>query len=338
MGAYRGYGREAKGITQPNLVMPVTGHVGIDKAGHLLGVEVRHVEVDPTTCKPTMKAFRNAIDSNTIMLVASAPQYCHGILDPVGQIAALGTELDIPVHVDACLGGYLIVFASKVGLDLEPFDFRLPGVTSISADTHKFGYAPKGSSVIMYKHKKHIHHQYYVKMDWSGGPFVSPSLAGSRSGGIIAATWAALVHHGMDGYIKATAAILEVASKIKRGVQDIEELSLMGDPELCIIAFTSNHFHPFKLADEMKSLGWMLSCMQHPNAVHLYVVPSHTQPGIAENFLKDLKTAVDTVKSQPDQLSGRAAIYGMAQKIPDQSLVNDLAANFLDVLNSTKKI
>ena len=141
--AYRGYALEVRGVTRPNLVMPVTGHVGIDKAGHLLGVAVRHVQVDPVSLVPSLKDLRRACDSNTIMLLASAPQYAHGIMDPVSDIAALGRSLNIPVHVDACLGGFLIVFSDQVGLGLEPFDFRVPGVTSISADTHKFGYAPK---------------------------------------------------------------------------------------------------------------------------------------------------------------------------------------------------
>jgi len=336
--AYRGFAREMKGITKPNLVMPSTGHVGFDKAGHLLGVEVRHVPVDPHTCQPTIQAVRNAIDRNTVMLVGSAPQYPHGIIDPIQEIGELGLELDIPVHVDACLGGFLIVFADRLGLELEPFDFRVPGVTSISADTHKFGYAPKGSSVIMYRDKKHIHHQYYISADWSGGIFVSPTLAGSRSGGIIAATWAALVHHGQAGYVKATSAILDVSNKIREGVQEIPGLQLLGEPKLCIIAFTSSDFHIYQVADQMKEAGWLISCIQNPTAVHLYVVPSHTKPGVAEKFLTDLRAAVLTVSKSPNKLTGRAAVYGMAQQIPDRSLVNDLAANFLDILYSTKTV
>ena len=138
--AYRGYARETRGVTRPNIVIPITGHVGLDKAGHLLGVTVRHVPVDPVTMTPTIRDLRRACDSNTVMICASAPQYAHGVMDPVTDIAALGLSLNIPVHVDACLGGFLIAFAEKIGLKLDPFDFRVPGVTSISADTHKFGY------------------------------------------------------------------------------------------------------------------------------------------------------------------------------------------------------
>ena len=147
--AYRGYARETRGVTRPNIVIPVTGHVALDKAGHLLGVSVRHVKVDPVSMVPRLSDLRRACDGNTIMLLASAPQYAHGVMDPIADIAALGQSLNIPVHVDACLGGFLIAFAEKIGLQLDPYDFRVPGVTSISADTHKFGYAPKVNNKII---------------------------------------------------------------------------------------------------------------------------------------------------------------------------------------------
>ena len=213
--AYRGYARETRGVTRPNIVMPVTGHVGLDKAGHLLGVTVRHVSVDPVTMTPSTRDLRRACDRNTLMILASAPQYAHGVMDPVTDIAALGLSLNIPVHVDACLGGFLIAFAERIGLQLDPFDFRVPGVTSMSADTHKFGYAPKGSSVILYSSNEYIHHQYYVATEWTGGIFVSPTLAGSRSGGIIAATWASLMHHGWDGYISMTRQVISAADTVR---------------------------------------------------------------------------------------------------------------------------
>jgi len=150
--AYRGYAQESKGITRPNIVIPDSGHVALDKAGHLLGIAVRHVKVDPVTLTPNIRDMRRACDSNTVMLLASAPQYAHGIMDPIEDIASLGEDLNIPVHVDACLGGFLIAFADKVGVRLEPFDFRVAGVTSISADTHKFGYAPKVNESVIPDH------------------------------------------------------------------------------------------------------------------------------------------------------------------------------------------
>jgi len=333
--AYRGYGRETKGITKPNMVMPDTGHVAFDKACHMFGVELRKVKVDHTTFKPSIAELKSAIDKNTIALVGSAPQYPHGIIDPITAMGQLALQMGIPFHVDSCLGGFLTVFAEEAGITLEPMDFRVAGVTSISADSHKFGYAPKGSSIILYSDTKYIHHQYYVNPDWTGGIFVSPTLAGSRSGGIVAATWAALMHHGKEGYVRATRAIFDTTEKLRKGIAGIPGLQVLGDPKVCVVAFNSRDFHIYRVADEMKNNGWLLDCVQSPTACHIYIVPSHTAPGIADNFLKDLASCVAIVAAQPDKLSGRAAVYGMAQKIPDRSLVSELGASFLDALYST---
>eukprot|EP00095_Tigriopus_kingsejongensis_P003316 maker-scaffold612_size124412-snap-gene-0.23 protein:Tk03316 transcript:maker-scaffold612_size124412-snap-gene-0.23-mRNA-1 annotation:"sphingosine-1-phosphate lyase 1-like isoform x2" len=335
---YRDFGKAKKGISKPNIVMSSSGHVGFDKAGHFMHIEVRHVPMDPTTMHPDLKKFRKAIDSNTIMLVASAPQYPHGVMDPIESIAQIGVDYDIPVHVDACLGGFLIAFMKDVGYDVGNFDFRVPGVTSISADTHKFGYAPKGSSVIMYKKKDYIHYQYYVSADWTGGIFASPTLAGSRSGGLIAATWACMVNHGLDGYRESTKKVVSTLQDIVKEIRAIKGLRVLGDPRSCIVAFTSDDFHIFSLADEMKERGWLLSCLQYPTCVHLYVIPMHTQAGVKENFLKDLKEVTQYVLGQPknQKLEGRAAVYGMAQSLPDRGLVDEMAHQFLDTLYTTK--
>lgn len=336
--AYRGYGKAKKGITKPNIVMSSSGHVGFDKAGHLMHIEVRHVPMDPKTMHPDLKKFRKAIDSNTIMLVASAPQYPHGIMDPIEDIAQIGLDYDIPVHVDACLGGFLIAFMEEAGFEIGKFDFQVPGVTSISADTHKFGYAPKGSSVIMYRNKEYIHYQYYVSADWTGGIFASPTMAGSRSGGLIAATWACMVNHGMDGYRESTKNVVSTLQYIVKEIRSIKGLRVLGDPRSCIVAFTSDDFHIFSLADAMKEKGWLLSCLQYPTCVHLYVIPMHTQKGVKENFLKELRAVVDILLTRPKdtKLEGRAAVYGMAQTLPDRGLVDEMAQQFLDTLYTTK--
>ncbi|XP_059087966.1 sphingosine-1-phosphate lyase-like [Tigriopus californicus] len=336
--AYRGYGKAKRGITKPNIVMSSSGHVGFDKAGHLMHIDVRHVPMDPKTMHPDLKKFRQAIDSNTIMLVASAPQYPHGIMDPIEDIAQLGLDYNIPVHVDACLGGFLITFMEEAGFEIGKFDFQVPGVTSISADTHKFGYAPKGSSVIMYRSKEYIHYQYYVSADWTGGIFASPTMAGSRSGGLIAATWACMVNHGMDGYRESTRKVVSTLQFIVKEIRSIKGLRVLGDPRSCIVAFTSDDFHIFSLADAMKEKGWLLSCLQYPTCVHLYVIPMHTQEGVKENFLKELRSVAATLLTRPKdtKLEGRAAVYGMAQTLPDRGLVDEMAQQFLDTLYTTK--
>merc|ERR1712029_307220 len=195
-----------------------------------------------------------------------------------------------------------------------------------------------GSSLILYSEKKYVHHQYFVSTQWSGGIFISPTLAGSRSGGIIAATWAALMNHGVDGYINASKAIFDTVSYIVDAVKNVQGLNVMGYPKVCIVAFTSDIFNIYSFSDEMKARGWLLSAMQYPTCVHIYIVPMHTQEGIKERFVKDVaEVAQALVKNPPKELEGRAAMYGMAQKIPDSSLIEEIAENFIDVLYSTKQ-
>ena len=196
-----------------------------------------------------------------------------------------------------------------------------------------------------------------MSTQWSGGIFISPTLAGSRSGGIIAATWAALMNHGVDGYIKASKAIFDTVAYIVDAVKNVQGLNVMGDPKVCIVAFTSDIFNIYSFSDEMKARGWLLSAMQYPTCVHIYIVPMHTQEGIKERFVKDVaEVAQALVKNPPKELEGRvstikslifpllkiivifqAAMYGMAQKIPDSSLIEEIAENFIDVLYSTKQ-
>ena len=172
----------------------------------------------------------------------------------------------------------------------------------------QFGYAPKGSSLILYSEKKYVHQQYFVSTKWSGGIFVSPTLAGSRSGGIIAATWAALMNHGEDNYIKQSKAIFETVAYIVNAAKSIPGLDVMGDPKVCIVAFTSTIFNIYSFSDEMKARGWLLSAMQYPTCVHLYIVPMHTQAGIKERFVQDLASVAQAlVKNPPKELEGRVS-------------------------------
>ena len=172
----------------------------------------------------------------------------------------------------------------------------------------QFGYAPKGSSLILYSEKKYVHHQYFVSTKWSGGIFVSPTLAGSRSGGIIAATWAALMNHGEDNYIKQSKAIFDTVAYIVNAAKSIPGLDVMGDPKVCIVAFTSTIFNIYSFSDEMKARGWLLSAMQYPTCVHLYIVPMHTQAGIKERFVQDLASVAQAlVKNPPKELEGRVS-------------------------------
>ncbi|KAA8577662.1 hypothetical protein FQN60_003416 [Etheostoma spectabile] len=314
--AYRDMAYE-RGVKYPEILAPVSVHAAFDKAAHYFGMKLVHIPLDKKTMEVDVKAMKRAISKNTAMLVCSAPQFPHGIMDPVEEVAKLAVRYNIPLHVDACLGGFLIVFMAKAGYPLAPFDFRVKGVTSISADTHKYGYAPKGSSVILYSDKKYRHYQYFVAPDWQGGIYASPSVAGSRPGGIIAACWATMMHMGENGYIKG--------------------VFVFGDPEVSVVAIGSDIFDIFSLSNALTSKGWNLNTLQYPSSIHLCCTVLHTQSGVADLFIRDVKEQVAIIMKNPKaKTTGMGAIYGMAQSIPDRSMVTEISRGFLDCLYSTE--
>ncbi|XP_052007126.1 sphingosine-1-phosphate lyase 1 isoform X2 [Xyrauchen texanus] len=334
--AYRDMAHE-RGIKHPEIIAPVSVHAAFDKAAHYFGMKLIHIALDKKTMKVDVKAMKRAISKNTAMLVCSAPQFPHGIMDPVGEVAKLAVKYNIPFHVDACLGGFLIVFMQKAGYKLDPFDFRVKGVTSISADTHKYGYAPKGSSVVLYSDRKYRHYQYFVAPDWQGGIYASPSMAGSRPGGIIAACWATMMHMGENGYVEATKKIIETARKIKTGIHKVEGVFVFGDPEVSVVAIGSDVFDIFRLSNALTSKGWNLNTLQFPSSIHICVTMLHTQRGVAEQFINDVKKEVAIIMKNPNEkTTGMGAIYGMAQSIPDRSMVTEVSQGFLDCLYSTE--
>ncbi|XP_046829563.1 sphingosine-1-phosphate lyase isoform X1 [Vespa crabro] len=334
--AYRDYGREFKGIERPEMVVPVTAHSSFDKAAQYLNIKVRTVPVNSHSYTVSIKAMENAINKNTIMLVSSAPNFPYGTMDNIEAISKLGVKYNIPVHVDACLGGFLICFMSDIGYNLPPFDFRLPGVTSISADTHKYGYAPKGSSVILYREKKYRHHQYTITTDWPGGIYGSPTINGSRSGGIIASCWASLIYFGYDGYVQATKKIIETTKYIEQELRKLDGIFIFGTPVTSVIALGSNDFHIYRLSEALGAKGWNLNPLQFPSGIHICITYVHTEPGIADQFLNDVRTELTNILKVPDlPIEGKLAMYGMSQSIPDRSIVKDIARSFLDSIYYT---
>ncbi|XP_004559681.1 sphingosine-1-phosphate lyase 1 isoform X1 [Maylandia zebra] len=334
--AYRDIAHE-RGVKHPEILAPVSVHAAFDKAAHYFGMKLVHIPLDKKTMKVDVKAMRRAISKNTAMLVCSAPQFPHGIIDPIEEVAKLAVRYNIPMHVDACLGGFLIVFMAKAGYPLAPFDFRVKGVTSISADTHKYGYAPKGSSVILYSDKKYRQYQYFVAADWQGGIYASPSIAGSRPGGIIAACWATMMYMGENGYVDATKKIVSTAHKIKTEIRKIKGVFVFGDPEVSVVAIGSDDFDIFRLSNALTSKGWNLNTLQYPSSIHICCTVLHTQPGVADHFIRDVKEQVAIIMKNPkEKTTGMGAIYGMAQAIPDRSLVTEISRGFLDCLYSTE--
>jgi glutamate/tyrosine decarboxylase-like PLP-dependent enzyme len=217
---------------------------------------------------------------------------------------------------------------------VPPFDFHLPGVTSISADTHKYGYAAKGTSVILYRSPELRRYQYFTITDWPGGLYFSPSFAGSRPGALSAACWAAMVRIGQAGYRDATRRILETADFIKTAIRAIPELFILGDP-LWVIAFGSRTLDIYRVMDAMSRRGWSLNGLHRPSCVHLCVTLRHTQPGVKERFVEDLQAAVAEVKEAPAAEGGMAPVYGMAATLPLRGVVSNILKAYMDVLYKT---
>lgn len=330
--AYRESARE-RGVTEPNLVMPVTAHVALDKGAHWLGIEVRHA---PLTDAHTadVAAMADLVDDQTVALVASAGDYAHGLIDPVEDIAALGAGRGIGVHVDGCLGGLLWPWAEELGYPVPRWDFRVPGVTSISADTHKYGYALKGSSTLLYRDKDLRRHQYFTYPDWPGGLYLSPGLAGSRSGGLIAATWAAMVTTGRSGYLAAARDILATAAEIRAGVEAIDGVRVMGDP-LFLIAFDAEDpdIDIYLVNDALKKSGWRMNALQLPPALHFCVTRPNTQPGVAQAFLADLRAAVQYARDNCGKPAESGAMYGMGSSPQAHEALDSVMTGVLDAMH-----
>jgi len=312
------------------VIAPVTAHAAFDKAAHYFGLKLVHIPVDDNF-RADWIAAKNAINKNTIAMVGSAPTFPHGMIDPISEMSALAQEAGIGFHVDACVGGFVLPWAEKLGYHLPPFDFRLPGVTSMSADTHKYGLAAKGSSVVLYRTPELRRYQYFVVTDWPGGMYFSPSMAGSRPGAAAAATWAALVSIGQDGYLERTQRILETAQFIRREIEALPDLRVLGDP-LFIIAFTSDNFDIYRVMDRMGEKGWSLNGLHKPSCIHIMVTNLHTQPGVKERLIADLREAVDYVKANPQAESGLAPVYGMAASLPARGVVGDMLKRYMDLL------
>jgi len=330
---YRDLARDTRGVEMGEILVPVTAHAAFDKAADLLGIRIRHVPVDEVTKRVDLRAMRRMITSKTIMLVGSAPQFPHGTMDDIQGISDLGLKYNLPVHVDACLGGFLIAFMDEAGFPLKPFDFRVAGVTSISADTHKYGYAPKGSSLVLYRSSFYRNYQYFCYPDWPGGIYGTPTITGSRAGGIIAACWAVMKLLGRDGYVSATRDIINTTRGITEAVQDVPGLKIVGVPEVSVVAFASDKFNIYGLSDGLKERGWALNALQFPSCVHLCVTRCHTKPGVAEKFISDVKEIAALLLADPgSSTAGSAAIYGMAASIPDRSVVQECTTVFLDSL------
>lgn len=330
--AHRDWARDVKGITAPEMIVPVTVHAAFDKAAHYFGVTIIHAPLNPKTMGVDIYKVRSLMTRNTIMIAGSAPNYPHGIIDDIQGLGKLAKRYDVGFHVDCCLGSFVVPFLGDIGVKVPPFDFRVNGVTSISCDTHKFGFAPKGSSVVLYSDPVIRKYQYFVAPNWPGGIYASPSIAGSRAGALIAACWASLVKNGRDGYVDAAQKIVRTSNNIRDGIKKIDGLYVIGNPQAMVVAFASNisTVNIFAVGDKMTEKGWNLNTLQHPASIHICC--TLLTVGKEEKFLDDLKASFNEVRKNPDGKKGMAAIYGLAASVPDKRLVVDIAKGYLDTL------
>lgn len=315
---YRDYAKATKGITEPEIILPKSAHAAFDKACHYFGIKAVWTDLDENFAADVGDVERN-ISSNTIAIVGSTPCFPYGVIDPIPGLAKLAADSNVGMHVDACLGGFLLPWAKKLGRPIPDFDFRVPGVTSISVDTHKYGYAPKGTSVVLYRNSELIQHQYYVNGGWSGGIYFSPTMSGSRSGGVIAGTWAALLEQGEKGYMEATRKILETADYIREGIRSIEGIREMGYSPF-VIAFTSDDVNIYQVMESMASRSWILNGLHRPAGLHLALTLRHTAEGVADRFLNDLRESMEEVRKNPNLESGMSPVYGMAATFPEEAV------------------
>lgn len=296
--AARERARAERGITEPEIVIPTSGHAAFHKGAHLFGLKVHSVDVrdDWTADVDAMAAH---INNNTALVVGSAPQYPQGVVDDIPGLAALAQSVGANCHVDACMGGFVLPFVERLGRDVPVWDFRVDGVTSISVDIHKLGYAPKGVSVILHRTKDLRRYQTFVFDNWLGGFYASPNLQGTRSGLPMAAAWAVMSHLGIDGYVDLTRQTLENADQIRAGVAAVDGIGVLGDPQFHLLAIATDPgaddpIDVYALADELLTEGWFHDRQGPPDSLHLTVSNSNT--GVVGDYLDAVGRAVDRVR------------------------------------------
>jgi len=332
---YRDMAREKWNVTDPEMVIAESAHVAFHKAAHYLGISLVKIKVDSVTRKFNVDKLRGYLNSNTILVAASAPSFPHGVIDPIERIGSVigiyndKNENQIGYHIDACLGGFILPFMDHIHSKDSHYNFTSPSVTSISLDTHKYGYSPKGASVILYRDKLTAQYQYFVEADWSGGIYLSPTLAGSRSGTIIAGTWATMIHLGFKGYVENTRKILHAVDYIYAELMETKHLRVLVKPDATVISFTSDDFDIYILSQLMAKKGWNLNILQFPPSLHICVTLVHT-PDVSRSFITDMRICISQIMEDSTiKAEGVYGIYGSSQGIPDRSLIKEIGYEYL---------
>jgi sphinganine-1-phosphate aldolase len=306
--ACRDWTRKQRGsrASAANIVAPVSAHPAFDKAARLMDLEVRRAPVS-ANFRADIGALEALIDDETIMLVGSAPCFPYGVIDPIAEIGRLAERRGLWLHVDACVGGYIAPFARMIGRNIPDFDFHVPAVMSISADLHKFGFCPKPASTVFYRDQDKADVHAFEFAGWPNGRFVTTTIAGTRPAGGVAAAWAVFNHLGVEGYKRIVGNLLSFVDDYKRGIQEIGGLHIVGDPHLSIVAYGSDEFDVFRVAEIMSEKGWLPGLVQQPKAIHRMMSMVHA--GSLQEYLDDVRAAVGIVRQSGPQASSMTASY-----------------------------
>ena len=318
---YRDLAAAQRKIKKPEMIIPTTAHVAWFKASEYFGVKIRLLPLN-AELRADVNQLEGLINRNTVMILGSAPEYPHGTIDPIEAMGSIAQRHSIPLHVDACVGGFILPFMEMNGRKLPLWDYRVPGVTSISADLHKYGFAAKGASTISYRSLDYLKHQMFVYQDWPGGVFASPALLGTRPGGAYAAAWATLQYFGESGYRELAARTCEAVDRLCTGIEAIAGLKLLAAPQGPLLAYGSAdpQVNIFAVGDQMDARGWSINRLQNPDGLHAMVTAQHLD--VVDSYLADLRAAVDTVRSHPELAQqGHAATYGMLSHVPLRGMV-----------------
>jgi glutamate/tyrosine decarboxylase-like PLP-dependent enzyme len=284
---------------RPEMLVPITAHAAFHKAAHYLDVDAIITDVDPTSFRADPASMRAHLSDRTMLLVASACSYAHGVVDPVREIAQMAAEKGALCHVDGCMGGFLLPYFRRLGATITDFDFTVPGVTSMSMDLHKYGLCPKGASVVLYRDESLRKHQIYTCSEWTGYTMINNTIQSSKSGGPLAAAWAVLQFVGEAGYQSIAERLLDAKRRLVAGIRAVPGLSVLGEPEMSLVGFTSEEVSVFALADELKSRGWHVQAqLAHGPSrenLHMTINPGNTR--WIDDFVAELPRAVEAVRA-----------------------------------------
>jgi sphinganine-1-phosphate aldolase len=318
---YRDLARATRRVRKPEMIVPATAHVAWFKASEYFDVKLRLLPLDDQL-HAEVSRLEAMVNRDTVMILGSAPEYPHGSIDPIAAMGEIALRHRVPMHVDACVGGFILPFMEMNGVALPSWDYRVPGVTSISADLHKYGFAAKGASTLTYRRLELMKHQMFVQADWPGGVFASPALLGTRPGGAYAAAWAALQHFGIDGYRDLAARTSQAFDRMRAGIEAMPELRVLGEPLGPLLAYGSAtpELNIFAVGDQLDAKGWLVNRLQLPDGLHAMITAQHLP--VVDDYLRDLREAVVTVKADPSLATrGRAATYGMMAHLPLRGMV-----------------